>query len=108
MYYIKSQPSESGNHGNPVSNRAEGMVALPDELISAYIETMGFAFLTIADEVVTAVAINQEAYDTYQESVPEPEEEPVPITQEELEETMLDHEYRILLLEYGLNAEEDL
>ena len=108
MFYIKSQPNENGNHGNPVSNRAEGMVALPDELISAYIETMGFAYITVEDDTVTAVTINQTAYDAYQASIPEPEEEPVPMTQEEIEEITLDHEYRILLLEYGLNAEEDL
>lgn len=66
MYYINSQPNESGNHGNPVSNLSEGMAALPDYLLSAYLETMGFAILTIEEDTVTAVAINQAAYDAYQ------------------------------------------
>lgn len=101
MYYIKAQPSESGNHGNPVSNRAEGMVALPDNLISVYIETMGFAFLTIADEVVTAVAINQEAYDAYQASIPEPTP-PEPTEEDDMNAMLVDHEYRLTLIELGL------
>ena len=65
MYYINIEPNESGNHGNPVSNYVEGMVALPDELLSAYIQTMGFAIIVIIDDVVTSVTINQEAYDAY-------------------------------------------
>lgn len=66
MFYINATANESGNHGNPVSRKAEGMVGLPGGLLSAYLATMGFADLTIEDETVTAVAINQEAYDAYQ------------------------------------------
>lgn len=33
---------------------------------------------------------------------PEPEPQPEPMTQTEMEEMLLDQEYRILLLEYGL------
>jgi|GEM_PF-5303114 len=66
MYYINETANESGNHGNPVSRKAEGMVGLPDSLLTAYLETMGFATLTVEKETVTAVAINHEAYDAYQ------------------------------------------
>ena len=66
MYYVYAQPNESGNHGNPVSRKGPGMVGLPDSLLTAYLETMGFADLTTEDETVTAVTINQEAYDAYQ------------------------------------------
>lgn len=66
MFYINQTANESGNHGNPVSNQSEGMVALPESLLTEYIHTMGFAHLTVDEGTVTAVAINQEAYDAYQ------------------------------------------
>lgn len=65
MYYINIEPNEAGNHGNPVSNCGEGMVLLPDELLSDYIQTMGFATIRITDDFVSSVTINQEAYDAY-------------------------------------------
>ena len=65
MYYISIEPNEAGNHGNPVSNYVEGMVILPDELLSEYIQTMGFATIRITDDFVSSVTINQEAYDAY-------------------------------------------
>ena len=65
MYYINIEPNEAGNHGNPVSNYVEGMVILPDELLSDYIQTMGFATIRITDDFVSSVTINQEAYDAY-------------------------------------------
>ena len=43
MYYINQTADTSGNHGNPVSNQREGMVALPESLLTEYIHTMGFA-----------------------------------------------------------------
>lgn len=65
MYYIKAEADTTGNHGNPVSHFSEGMVTLPDELLSAYLQTMGFANISCVDDVVTSVTINQEAYDAY-------------------------------------------
>lgn len=108
MYYIKTQADKYGNLGNPVSNIADGMVVLPDELISDYIATKGFAFITVEDGTVTNVEVNQEALDAYEASLPEPLPEPEPMTQEEIEETLLDQEYRILLLEYGLEDDEEV
>ena len=65
MYFIKSTPNETGNHGNPTSKRSEGMVGLPEPLLRDYIDAKGFVFITVADDVVTDVAINQEAYDAF-------------------------------------------
>lgn len=85
MYYINQAADTSGNHGNPVSHQTEGMVALPESLLSEYIHTMGFAYLTVDEGTVTAVAINQEAYDAYIDDHPvTPEPEP-PKTIEDLE-----------------------
>lgn len=94
MYYINAQSNESGNYGNPIGQPFSGSVALPDELLSAYIEAKGFVFLELerAEEVpiplllkgikefyvVTAVEVNQEALDAYlaeHPDIPEPEPE---------------------------------
>lgn len=49
---------------------------------------------------------NGYAYELIEE--PEPEPEPEPMTQAEIEEMLLDQEYRLLLLEYGLEEEETI
>lgn len=65
MFYINEIANESGNHGNPVSNPREGMVALPDEFMTAYLNAMGFVFITTDNGVVNSVTVNQAAYDAY-------------------------------------------
>lgn len=84
MYYINEQPNESGNHGNPVSNKQEGMVALPDSLLSVYIEAKGFVILDeVVDGEVVSLEVNQEALDAYLAEHPEvPEQEPEATTEE--------------------------
>lgn len=104
MYYIKSQPSESGCHGTPISKKRSDMVALPDELIPDYVATKGFAYLTIEDEAVTSVTINQEAYDAYEESLPDPTP-PEPTEEDDVNSMLVDHEYRLTLLELGITEE---
>lgn len=79
MYYIRSTPDASGNHGNPQGNCVGDMLILPDELLKAYIDTMGFAILTVDEGTVTAVEVNQAAYDAYRaEHPPGPEPAPEP------------------------------
>lgn len=83
MYYINATPTENGNYGNPFSNPAEGMLALPDELLADYISAKGFVSLTVEDNTVTALVINQAAYDAYIADHPdEPEPEPEATTEE--------------------------
>lgn len=80
-WYINSKPTDNGHYGNPQSNSREDSLELPDELLSAYIDTMGFATLDVDGGVVTALAINQAAYDAYQE-----EHRPVELTPAEKRE----------------------
>ena len=84
MYYINAKPNETGNHGNPVSNKREGMVALPDSLLSAYIKAKGFVILDeVVDGEVVSLEVNQEALDAYLAEHPElPEPEPEATTEE--------------------------
>lgn len=65
MFFIKDVPNSYGNHGNPVSNQSSGMVLLPDELLSIYVESKGFVNITVNNGVVDSCVINQEAYDAY-------------------------------------------
>ena len=55
MYFINQEPNGSGNHGNPVSNQTADMVAIPDELLSAYIAAKGFVKIQVEGGVVTSV-----------------------------------------------------
>lgn len=103
MYYINQTANESGNHGNPVSNQTEGMVSLPESLLTAYIETMGFANITVEDSTITAMAVNQEALDAYLADHPDIPEEDVPTEEDDVNALLVDHEYRLTILELGLN-----
>ena len=77
MYYINATPRESGDYGNPMGQPFPGCVALPDELLGAYIEAKGFVYLEIENEEVVAVEVNQEALDAYLAEHPDqPEPEP--------------------------------
>lgn len=100
MYYINLEADATGNHGNPVSNFVEGMVPLADDVLSAYIQTMGFANLTVVNDIVTHVTINQDAYDAYVSDHAEEQEEPS--VEEDIMSMAIDHEYRITLLELGI------
>lgn len=80
MYYINEHPNESGNHGNPVSNQTAGMVAIPDDLLSAYIAAKGFVNIQTDGGLVTVVEANREALAAYEAAHPEvPEEAPASV-----------------------------
>lgn len=82
MYYINEHPNESGNHGNPVSNQTAGMVAIPDDLLSAYIAAKGFVNIQTDGGLVTSLETNQEALAAYEAAHPEAPEEAEPSAEE--------------------------
>ncbi|MCI5499190.1 MAG: hypothetical protein MR419_06675 [Clostridiales bacterium] len=82
MYYINKYPNETGNHGNPVSNQAAGMVALPGDFLSAYIAAKGFVYIQVEDGTVTSLETNQEALAAYEAAHPEAPEEAEPSAEE--------------------------
>lgn len=73
--FIWSIPNENGYYGNPHSIEVEGDIKLPDELLSDYIEAKGFVILEITNDTVTSVKLNEEAYNAYIASLPEPTED---------------------------------
>lgn len=80
MYYINSTPNTSGNYGNPMGQPFEGCVALPDNLLTAYIEARGFVIPTISNGTVTALETNREALDAYLADHTDTDPEPTPTT----------------------------
>lgn len=83
MFYIKAQPNESGNYGNPMGQPFPGCVALPDELLDPYIQARGFVYLEIENGEVVAVEVNQDALDAYLAEHPDqPEPEPKPTSED--------------------------
>lgn len=115
MYYINQVPDETGNHGNPVSVRGPGMVALPEELLEDYIAAKGFVVLTLedqetddmtpADPVIAGMEVNREALEDYEAAHPEVEPEEYVDPQEDTDAMLVDHELRISMLELGLEVE---
>lgn len=85
MYYINAQPNASGNYGNPKGQPFTGSVALPDDLLSAYIEAKGFVLPVIENGQVASLEVNQTALDAYTAEHPDVPVEPEPTTEEILD-----------------------
>ena len=85
MYYINATPNESGNYGNPKGQPFSGSVALPDALLSDYINAKGFVIPIIENGQVASLEVNQEAYGAYMEDHPDVPVEPEPTTEEILD-----------------------
>ena len=64
MVYIKSRP-ENDNYGSPHFPPQRGDIELPQSLIADYLDTKGFAILTIENGEITAIERNDEAYNAY-------------------------------------------
>ena len=83
MYYIESKSNVVGNYGQLMCQPFPDCVALPDDLLSDYINAKGFVIPSIENGAVVAVAVNQEALDAYLAEHPDqPEPEPEPTTEE--------------------------
>lgn len=86
MYYINAQPNASGNYGNPMGQPFPGSLALPDDLLGAYIEAKGFVIPSIENDELVSLEVNQEALDAYNVEHPEVPVEPTPDPIEVLQE----------------------
>ena len=82
MYYINTQ---GPNHGNPTSTPFPNSVSIPDTLLMDYINSKGFCTLTIEDDTVIALVVDQEALDAYNKDHPDVTPEK-PTTIEDLEQ----------------------
>lgn len=84
MYIILKQVYENGSR--PAlqtwneSTAPEGFAFCPDEFYDVFYSTdpAGFVYITVEDDYVTEMTINQEALDAYIASLPDPEPIPEP------------------------------
>lgn len=70
MYYINKTASENGCYGNPAGQAFDGCLALPDELLPAYLQANGFVTITMQDDTVTSVEKNEAAWDAWNAAQP--------------------------------------
>lgn len=93
------------------SRLPDGFAVWPDTLDTAvFYEYNGFVNLTIEQvdkvDTVTAVEPNTEAWEAWKASLPEEtEQEAEPSAQDDTDSMLVDHEYRITLLELGITDE---
>lgn len=87
MMYIDPARRENGSYGNMQSNRAPGLVAFPDELMGEFFkdgkQAVGFCVIEHDGEKVTSCTWDEDAYQAYIASLPEPEPEQ-PTAEEQL------------------------
>lgn len=101
---IQKQPNASGAYPAPQtwnSNVPPSGYAIIDLDMTEFYAYNGFVTLTIEGDTVTEYAPNVEAWEEWKASLPAPEE-PVPTFEEDATAMLVDHEYRLALLEVGL------
>ena len=98
MKMIEITPSANGAHNNQTYHGAlpEGWAVIPIDM-----ETENFPFGEVTVEEVDGVmTVTQWTPGAMPE--PEPEPEPEPTAQDDTDAMLIDHEYRLTLLELGL------
>ena len=80
----------------------DGYAIVPDELdLTDFYSYNGFVILTIKDNTLISYVPNLEAWEAWKASLPKPEPEQ-PTVQEDTDAMLVDHEYRLTLLELGM------
>ncbi len=104
VWYIDPKPSLGGAYSPPQNPGFPGAVKITDEQMRLLVAHNGFVNITVEDDVVTEMTPNLEAWEKWKASLPEPAPaQPTP--QEDTEAMMVDHEYRLTLLELGVTEE---
>ena len=99
MRMVEISALENGAHSNLTSNSIalpDGWAVIPDDM-----ETPNFPFGEVtAEEIEGVMTVTSWTPGTIPE--PEPEPEPEPTAQDDNDAMLVDHEYRLTLLELGL------
>lgn len=109
MYIIKREASSNG--GRPplqsweYGELPEDFAYCPDEFYDIFYSTdpAGFVDLVIVGDVVTSMSANHAMANAYKEAHPETEEEPIHNPQDDIDNMLIDHEYRLTLMELGIS-----
>ena len=100
MMYLNPEKNPSGGYMPLQSDPAEGLLAFPDEFIPVFYpgdkECAGFVTIEDDGETVTSCVWNEEAYQAYLASLPEPGPVPVP-EPTEVEQIRADVDYLAIM-----------
>lgn len=97
MRIIEIAALENGAHRNQnggVSSAPDGWAVIPDSI--SIPNTFPFVDIEVEDGVVTAMTAGNVPE-------PEPEPDPEPTAQDDTDAMLVDHEYRLTMLELGVN-----
>ena len=103
MRIIKKEPNLSGAYCSPQdwysNNIPTTHAIIPNDLdMTAFYEHNGFVRLTIENNMVVSYEPNLDAWEEWKNSLPTPEEEE-PTAEEDTAAMLVDHEYRLTMLE---------
>ena len=100
-YYIN--PNKTGGaYPPPQSIKTPELVELPEEMLETFIEYSGFVELEITGDTVTGIAPNTADFEEWKAEQAEAEAVPISDPQADTDAMLIDHEYRLTLLELGL------
>ena len=102
---IKSLPNGAHNNQTLHGVLPEGWVKIPDDL--AIPDTFPFVNITVDGDTVTSMVENLEAYEAMKAEVKARKTEEIktkPTVQDDIDKMLIDQEYRITMLELGLNV----
>lgn len=113
MYIIKIESTKNGSRP-PLqpwnkSISPDGYALCPDNFCPIFYSTnpAGFVNITIKDDIVIEMSVNQDAIDSYNATKPQDNDVTnttiKPTAQDDIDAMLIDHEYRLTLLELGIS-----
>lgn len=108
MYIMMLEAAENGGRPAPQTwdfpTLPDGYAWCPQAFYDVFYSTdpAGFVDITVENGTVTAMTVNMDALDAYIASMPEQEAEE-PSEEDDTAGMLVDHEYRLTLLELGLS-----
>lgn len=100
MMYLQPNKNSNGGYYYPQSTYAPGLLKLPDKFVEEFMGNSGFVTLTIENDTVVGMDADNEALKEWKESCAEKVSKPT--AQDDMDSMLIDHEYRITLLELGV------
>lgn len=105
MFIIKIAPEENGAHASQKTNVPisvpGGWAVVPPELEQTAVSLLPWVILTVQGGVVASITDDTEAREAWQAE--HPTTEPQPTAEEDRDAMLVDLEYRMTLLELGVN-----
>ena len=101
-YYLNPQINENLCYCSPQSTKAHGLVEMTEEQRKTFLAYNGFVNIVVADGIVTDIEPNVEAWEEWKATLPTEPTETEPTAQDDTDAMLVDHEFRITMLELGV------